>query len=81
MLGTIEGSLIPADQVLLRTKYDLDAHEERYEYLSETVGESIVAKESIDVVAEIGAPEELGCYWGCFKVLREGEGEFYCVFK
>jgi hypothetical protein len=78
MLGA---SPMPADQVLLRTKYDLDAHGDRYDYLSETLLDSIAAGESIDVAAEIGVPEVLGCYWGCFKVLRQGQGEFYCVFR
>jgi hypothetical protein len=81
MLGATEGSLIPADQILLRTKFDLDAHEERYEYLSETVLESIISGESIDVVAEISIPSQLGNYWGCFKIFQETDKEFYCVFR
>lgn len=81
MLGAWTESQVPGDQVLLRTKYDMDVHEERYEYLTETVKEPVIAGETLDVVAEFNVPEEIGRYWGCFKVLREGEQEFYCAFR
>jgi hypothetical protein len=83
MLGTYDDddTAIPGDEILLRTKFDLDAHKDRYEYLTETVLEPVVAGESVDVSAEIVVPEGIGRYWGCFKVLREGEREFYCAFK
>jgi len=83
ILGTYNDNdaAIPGDEILLRTKFDLDAHEDRYEYLTETVLEPVVAGESVNVSAEISVPEEIGRYWGCFKVLREGEREFYCAFK
>jgi hypothetical protein len=82
ILGAWSDSVeVPGETVLLRTKYDLDVHDERYEYLTETVNEGVVPGESVDVVAEIIAPSELGRYWGCFKVIREGEREFYCAFR
>ena len=82
MLGAWTDGQISGDQVLLRTKCDMDTHEERYEYLTETVYEPVVGGESVDVVAEIGVPGNLcGRYWGCFKVLREGERDFYCAFR
>ena len=51
----LEGS-----EVLLRTKYDLDYHEEKYVYLTETVLESV---ESVDVTCEVKVPKEIGKYW------------------
>jgi hypothetical protein len=76
-----EGEEMEGDEILLRTKFDLDAHEERYEYLTETLAEGIAGGEFVNVRAEIGVPEQVGRYWGCFKVLREGEREFYCAFR
>lgn len=81
ILGAWTDDSLNGDQVLLRTKYDLDVHEGRYEYLTETVEEPVVPGESVDVSAELNVPEGIGRYWGCFKVLREGEREFYCAFK
>jgi hypothetical protein len=81
ILGAWTDDSLNGDQVLLRTKYDLDVHEGRYEYLTETLGEPVVPGESVDVSAEVNVPEGIGRYWGCFKVLREGEREFYCAFK
>ena len=75
------GGVLTGDEILLRTKFDLDAHEERYEYLSETVHEPVFAGESIDAVTEFVVPERLGRYWGCFKVLHEKGPEFYCAFR
>jgi len=40
-----EGDEMEGDEILLRTKFDLDAHEERYEYLTETLGEGIAGGE------------------------------------
>lgn len=71
---------ISGDEVLVRTKHDLDAHEDRYEYLTETVEEAVVSGETVEVTAEMGVPSTLGRYWGCFKVLRQGEKDFYCSF-
>ena len=76
-----EDETLTGDEVLLRTKFDLDAHEVRYEYLSETLAEGIAGGEFVNVSAEIGVPEQVGWYWGCFKILREGEREFYCAFR
>jgi hypothetical protein len=80
MFGAWTDSSIPGDQVLLRTKYDLDTHEERYEYLTERVEEDVQPDEAVEVSAEFQVPGETGRYWGCFKVDREGEREFYCSF-
>jgi hypothetical protein len=74
------GTAISGDQVLIRTKHDLDVHEERYEYLTETVEDAVVSGETLEVTAELGVPSELGRYWGCFKVLRHGKKDFYCSF-
>jgi len=73
-------SAIQGDQILLRTKYDLDTHEERYEYLTERVEEGVKPGESVEVSADVQIPGESGRYWGCFKVDRNGEPEFYCSF-
>ena len=75
------GGVMSGDEILLRTKFDLDTHEERYEYLSETVYEPVFAGESIDAVTEFVVPEQRGRYWGCFKVLRAKDPEFYCAFR
>ena len=80
-LGAWTDDEMEAETVLLRTKFDLDSHEERYEYLAETLAEGIGAGEFVNVSAEIGVPREMGRYWGCFKVIREGEREFYCAFR
>jgi hypothetical protein len=82
MLGVYhdDGATISGDEVLIRTKYDLDAHEGRYEYLTETVEEAVVSGETLEVTAEMVVPSSLGRYWGCFKVLRQGEKDFYCSF-
>jgi hypothetical protein len=77
---TYEGYL-PGDQVLLRTKYDLEAHEGRYEYLTETVDGGVLAGEKLKVTAKIIVPEIVGMYWRCFKVVREGEKDFFCAFR
>jgi hypothetical protein len=69
------------DEILLRTKFDLEAHEERYEYLSETVCDPVSAGETIDAIAEFVVPGCPGRYWGCFKVLRQNNPEFYCAFR
>ena len=53
ILGAWTDDSLNGDQVLLRTKYDLDVHEGRYEYLTETVEEPVVPGESVDVSAEI----------------------------
>jgi hypothetical protein len=71
---------LTGDDVLIRTKFDLDAHEARYEYLTETVEEAVVAGETLEVTAEMSVPAPLGRYWACFKVLRQGEKDFYCSF-
>lgn len=71
---------LTGDEVLVRTKFDLEAHEARYEYLTETVEEAVVAGETLEVTAEMSAPPSLGRYWACFKVLRHGEKDFYCSF-
>ena len=76
-----DDDMLSGEEVLLRTKFDLDAHEGRYEYLTETLAEGIAGGEFVNVSAEIGVPEQMGRYWGCFKVLREGEREFYCAFR
>lgn len=76
-----EDETLTGDDVLLRTKFDLDAHEGRYEYLSETLAEGIASGEFVNVSAQIAVPGQVGRYWGCFKVLREGEREFYCAFR
>lgn len=76
-----EEGYLPGDQVLLRTKYDLEAHEGRYEYLTETVEGGVLGGEKLEVTAEIVVPEVVGRYWGCFKVVREGQREFYCAFR
>jgi hypothetical protein len=82
MFGAWTDENLNGEEVLLRTKYDLDAHEGRYEYLTETVEEGVAAGESLEVSAEIVVPEgAVGRYWGCFKVVREGEREFYCAFR
>jgi hypothetical protein len=79
-LNDSTGTTISGDEVLIRTKHDLDAHEERYEYLTETVEDAVVSGETLEVTAELGVPSELGRYWGCFKVLRHGKKDFYCSF-
>lgn len=71
---------ISGDEVLIRTKYDLEAHGDRYEYLTETVDEPVVSEETLEVTAEMGVPSALGRYWGCFKIIRQGEKDFYCSF-
>ena len=80
MFGAWTGSQLPGDQVLLRTKHDLQAHEERYDYLTEMVSEDVDPGESLDVTTEVSVGD-VGRYWGCFKVLREDEKEFYCAFR
>jgi hypothetical protein len=72
---------LTGDTILQRTKCDLDVHEGRYEYLTEKVGDAVVPGESLEVSAEIVAPEVIGRYWGCFKVVREAENEYYCTFR
>jgi hypothetical protein len=79
--GGVLGGGMGGDEILLRTKFDLDAHEERYEYLSETVCDPVSAGETIDAVAEFVVPDCPGRYWGCFKVLRQNNPEFYCAFR
>ena len=81
MFGSWTESQIPGEQVLLRMKFDLDAHEGRYDYMTETVYDEVVPGESLDVVAEFTAPDEIGRYWGCFKILTEDEKEFFCAFR
>jgi hypothetical protein len=81
MLGAWTDNSGPSgEQILLRTKGDLRAHEGRYEYLMETVSAPVMSGEMVEVTAEIAVPEIPGCYWGCFKVARESE-ELYCAFK
>jgi len=80
MFGAWTDNYISGEQVLLRTKYDLESHAERYEYLTERVEEGVEPGEAVEVSAEIQVPGQTGRYWGCFKVDREGEREFYCSF-
>ena len=81
MFGAWTNSDLAGDQVLLRTKCDLQSHEDRYEYLTETLDEPITSGEAVEISAEIAVPEMPARYWGCFKIDREGEREFYCAFR
>jgi hypothetical protein len=81
MFGAWTDGELSAEDILLRTKYDLEGHEARYEYLTETVLEGIVGGEGLEVSTEVGVPRGVGKYWGCFKVVREAEREFYCAFR
>jgi hypothetical protein len=74
-------SQLSGDTILERTKADMDMHEGRYEYLTEKVEEAVIPGESLEVSAEINVPGGIGRYWGCFKVLRQGEKEYYCAFR
>jgi hypothetical protein len=81
MLGAwADNSGVSGDQVLSRTKKDLQVHADRYEYLLETIRDPVMARETVKVTAEIAVPAIAGSYWGCFKIEREGE-ELYCAFR